>query len=56
MRKKIGIKVVASMLVLTVVFLITISLNSSSVNELSKSAKLISDQYLSLETYSKRFP
>lgn len=40
------------MLVLTVVFLITISLNSSSVNELSKSAKLISDQYLSLETYS----
>ena len=52
MRKKIGIKVVASMLVLTVVFLITISLNSSSVNELSKSAKLISDQYLSLETYS----
>ena len=35
MRKKIGIKVVASMLVLTVVFLITISLNSSSVNELS---------------------
>ena len=52
MRKKIGIKVVASMLVLTIVFLITISLNSSSVNELSKSAKLISDQYLSLETYS----
>ncbi|MCI8718862.1 MAG: methyl-accepting chemotaxis protein [Lachnospiraceae bacterium] len=51
MRKKIGIKILTIVLLLTIVFIATTTINSYSVGELSKSAKTISDYYLQLESY-----
>ena len=51
MRKKIGIKILTIVLLLTIVFIATTTINSYSVGELSKSAKTISDYYLQLEAY-----
>ena len=41
MRKKIGIKILTIVLLLTIVFIATTTINSYSVGELSKSAKTI---------------
>lgn len=51
MRKKIGIKILAIVLLLTIVFMITTILNSISVGNLAQSAETISDEYLVLESY-----
>lgn len=52
MHKKIGLKIISILLLLTIVFTITSGVTYLSVNELSKSAQIISDQYLKLESYS----
>lgn len=51
MRKKIGIKLLTIVLLLTIVFIAATAINSYSVGHLSKSAQTISDYYLKLESY-----
>ena len=51
MRKKIGIKILAIVLLLTIVFIAATAVNSYSVRNLAKSAESISDYYLKLESY-----
>lgn len=51
MRKKIGIKILAIVLLLTIVFMVNTVVNWRSVNDLSQSAEMISDKYLQLESF-----
>jgi len=52
MRKKIGIKIITIVLLLTIVFITATMINSYSVGQLARSAETISDYYLQLESYS----